>query len=1034
MSILYFYDSAFPFEGERPKQQTIDAWRSAGTVASADELVAALESATVLVMTHGAYFPKNAWPSIKAHLRAGKGLVHIGGAPFKRPVTVTEDKWFTEREQTGYHQELNIQETHDVDPAPVHALVHNADWPQWEEVAAALDIQPTYNFTLHVTHAADVPAEMGSCGPMDAHISPLVKGVSSDNRFVSAPAVMLENTKGDFAGGRWVFVNQHVTERFWQKDLVAKIAAFAAKGVTEIWLKPNYASYYEGERPRLSLQLQDLRQDAHITEWTIDIDIKAEQSGQSWQTTYQTTADADISYESIPVPLDIKPGYYAIEAKAVSSEGDVRHFHQGFWGYDKALLEEGTPLKAGRDYFEKDGEPFPIVGMTYMTSDVARKFLFLPNAAAWFKDMAQMKNAGINYIRTGFWTAWRTAMFVDGHPSEETLRAFDAFILTAKRHDLEVTVNFFSFAPETWEGENPYLDPRSVEAQKRFIRSMVVRHKTTKNVQWDLINEPTMFDPKRIFEGPRSSHDRFEQAAYVDWLEERHGDINRLRERWNMTPEQLPTFASVKLPEPEDIPFGTTSILPKKGGQWLDYTLFTMEMHNRWARELTSSIKQAVPDQLVTVGQDEGLGSRRPSPFFYAEAVDYTTVHSWWYMDHLVWDSIFTKAPDKPNLVQETGIMYIERPDGRAKRSELELRNILERKYAYAFGAGGAGAVQWLWNVNHYMDNVNESNIGAIRSDGSEKPEANVSYDFGAFMPKVSHLLHDRKLEEVAVVYPYSNDFSNRPVAPAATKKLARLLTNQLRIPFRGVSEYHLDELSIDSPKVIIVPSTHNFDDTAYEKLIAHAEVHGSTILWTGPISLDAYWYPNDRAVDVIGESKPSNIRRGERLVLEEAVHSLTFSEDQSTNMNLIGKLETEMTADTQLSTGVAPIVKRIGNGKLVWCPLPVELNHQDAPVEKLYQLVFEDASVQSDLEWLQGNISGIYGRRQAYPEGDLLVFVSEDAFDTEVKVRHPEHQTEYAFTLESERTVMFALDRQGAVTAVYRPDEVEIHVNQLTK
>lgn len=40
---------------------------------------------------------------------------------------------------------------------------------------------------------------------------------------------------------------------------------------------------------------------------------------------------------------------------------------------------------------------------------------------------------------------------------------------------------------------------------------------------------------------------------------------------------------------------------------------------------------------------------------------------------------------------------------------------MLERKYAYAFASGGAGAVQWIWNTNFYMDNANESQIGALR-------------------------------------------------------------------------------------------------------------------------------------------------------------------------------------------------------------------------------------------------------------------------------------------------------------------------------
>src|SRR5699024_230943 len=218
-----------------------------------------------------------------------------------------------------------------------------------------------------------------------------------------------------------------------------------------------------------------------------------------------------------------------------SNNGETRILRQGFWGEDEALLKKGTPLTCNRDYFEKDGRPLPIVGMTYMTSDVARYFLFLPNPHRWDRDMAQMKRAGINYIRTGLWTAWRNMMFVDGHMDEHVLRSIDAFILCAKKHDIHVTFNFFSFTPETWEGENPYLDPRSVEAQKRFITAVVCRHKETMNVDWELIDEPSMFDPERTFAGPQTKRDPFDQENFQNWLKERHHSIRDLQEKWNMT-------------------------------------------------------------------------------------------------------------------------------------------------------------------------------------------------------------------------------------------------------------------------------------------------------------------------------------------------------------------------------------------------------------------------------------------------------------------------------------------------------------------
>src|SRR5699024_6531608 len=230
-----------------------------------------------------------------------------------------------------------------------------------------------------------------------------------------------------------------------------------------------------------------------------------------------------------------------------------------------------------------------------------------------------------------------------------------------------------------------------------------------------------------------------------------------------------------------------------------------MEMQNHLSQELSDTIKTIAPGQLVTVGQDEALAAQRPSPFFYSEVTDYTSNHSWWLLDDLIWDGIFTKSPDKPNLIQETGIMYVENANGQARRSEEELRNILERKYAYAFSTGSAGAVQWLWNTNFYMNNINESNIGAIRADGTEKPETNVSYDFGSFIKETRDLFQGRELEDVGVVFPYSNDFSNRSLAYETTTKLTRVLAYDMNVPFRAFGEYQLDIRPEDMPKLLIV-------------------------------------------------------------------------------------------------------------------------------------------------------------------------------------------------------------------------------------
>lgn len=1047
MATIVFYDAQFPYEGAAPDEAALNELRRGGRVVDAAGLAVALaaEDAGTFVHLHGPYFPKEAWPAISRHLGAGKGWVHAGGAPLKRPVCLTANGWVAEPEMTAYHQEIHIHEALVADGTRAASLRHNPERPLLAGSEDLFEIGETYGLVLHVTHERDqLNQATGSSGPMNARIQPLLVGASDDGREVTAPVVLLEHFRGDFAGGRWLLANQRLTARFWSGGGAAaliKWAAFCEAGVTEIWLKPSYAAYHEGEMPHLTVQAQRITAAGGTPrepeDWRLRISLSkrgepelertagplfGDASGGTpiWEEELTLTAGSEIAYVNFVAPAKLAPGSYAIACEAVSASGERRLLHQGFWCYDRELLRRGSPLAAGRDYFIKDGKPFPVVGMTYMASDTGRKFINLPNPAIWDREMATMKRAGINWIRTGMWSAWRHLMFEDGHASEEQLRAIDAFILTAARHGLEVTFTFFAFAPEAWEGRNPYLDPRSVQAQKRFIASIVSRHKDTSNVQWDLINEPSLFDPTRIFTGPRAVHDKFERQAFSEWLRQRHGAIDRLQARWNMTPTELPDFASAEPPEQIDIAFDIHDIKRlKKNGRWLDYTLFTMDMHNRWVEALSATIRTLVPGHLVTVGQDEALGrGSRPSPFMYAQSVDYTNVHTWWLNDLLLWDGLFGKDPGKPTLIQETGIMYVEMPDNRAKRTEEELRNLLERKYAYAFAGGSAGAVHWLWNTNYFMDNVCESNIGALRADGTEKPEADVSYDFGRFIGRIADLFEDRELADIAVVFPYTNDFSSRRFACEATQSLTRVLAYDMKVPFYGISELHLDSLSLDKPRLIIVPSAHSFSDEALDKLLAHVALHGGTLLFTGPIGLDAYWKPTARAAGAVGAYRLTNLSREEQVRIAGRNYRASFGDRK------IGQLNKEVVPSPDgegWSQNAELLVRPLGAGKLLWCPLPLELNERMDTLQALYAAALQQAQAGSGaMAWEEGgDHPGVYGRKLTFKKGSLYIFISESGSDCEVAVGDAD--ASYRFTVPSERSVLFATDAQGDLIASYR-------------
>ncbi|MGN7765831.1 hypothetical protein ACTJKB_30770 [Paenibacillus sp. 22594] len=81
-----------------------------------------------------------------------------------------------------------------------------------------------------------------------------------------------------------------------------------------------------------------------------------------------------------------------------------------------------------------------------------------------------------------------------------------------------------------------------------------------------------------------------------------------------------------------------------------------------------------------------------------------------------------------------------------------------------------------------------------------------------------------------------------------------------------------------------------------------------------------------------------------------------------------------------------------------------------------------------AELEWISGgDLSGVYGCKLGFAEGVLYIVVSEYAWDADVEVQGPQNGMSYSFRLEKERSILFAADKQGQLTSVYRAGETAI-------
>ena len=114
---------------------------------------------------------------------------------------------------------------------------------------------------------------------------------------------------------------------------------------------------------------------------------------------------------------------------------------------------------------------------------------------------------------------------------------------------------------------------------------------------------------------------------------------------------------------------------------------------------MRDTIRATGSQQLVTVGQDEGGIQDRLSPAFWGQSVDFTTNHSWWQNDYILWDSLAAKQPGEAMLIQETGLQRELNLDEIARRTPESEAALLERKIATSF-IQGSGAIEWLWNTN----------------------------------------------------------------------------------------------------------------------------------------------------------------------------------------------------------------------------------------------------------------------------------------------------------------------------------------------
>jgi hypothetical protein len=1006
-SIAVFWEEGFPeIQGCSVTRDILQQALATFTVhyLSEQELITRLNTDRfdLFISPYGSAFPKRAWPAILKYLQGGGNWFNVGGVPLSRPVVRDGASWRAEPAQTSYHKRLGITQSFPI--TNVETLTDT-----WGISLGIIKSEEVYELYVRMSSTNSEPDEAGSDGPREAVLRPMMFSFAPGwPGSKGAAVIMIDRLLAEFAGGRWILANFRGSIN----DIALSwFTGLAAQGATHVEVRNKFACYREGETPSLSVRIHRPKgglEDFLDGAWWFGISNSSDQelwTGKVVLKIENTQATGSID---VPSTIKFKPGFYTIKSNAPLKHAQLPLFQSlpgapvtsGFWFYDDALMRRSKPLTVDNHFFYRDGEVFPITGTTYMASDVHRRFLWDPNPAVWDYDFSAMKQAGVNMVRTGIWTGWKKYMPAVGQVDEGVLRAFDAFLLTARKHDIPVIFTFFAFLPETWGGLNAYLDPRAVKAQQEFISAFTKRYPRVDDVLWDFINEPSFCSPKYLW-NCRPNYDEFEKAAWKQWLKDRYpaasdeGRIGQLQQLWRTTTDDV-----YELPQLKD--FESVNLIDDRQPlKTLDYRLFAQDMFIRWTRQMTQTVRtNGNPKQLITVGQDEAGINDSPNIQFFAREIDFTSLHNWWANDDLVWDSVLAKTPSKLSLMEETGVMFYEKADADASwRSEEEVSNLLDRKMAISFAVDGAGFIEWVWNTNPYMNSTNEVGIGFHRVDRSAKPELRAFIWFAQLMKIFASSLRERQPEPVTMVIPHSQMFSPRSAAQEATRRCVRAMYYHCGVPLQAISEYTINDYSLNA-KLIIVPSPGVLTQKCWDALLAAAKA-GATVAISGVIDEDEYGRPLERSklFDAVVTKKPVS-----------PSEAITIGAD-----NFVIRYEGEkmQRLEKAVARSRAPFLLPYGSGYLLWSPLPLELGDSMAALTAFYKLALAQARVAPRFK-AEPYSPAVLVIPSLFRDVAFYTFISETDQDVTMQVTHLETPANFSVKVRAGRSAIVVLERKS--------------------
>ena len=952
---------------------------------------AALKDTDLLVLPYGSAVPVDAWKAIEGYLHAGGNLLVVGGQPLHVPVSEADGKFVAAFPQDTYARSLGFSHTYEV-PVPPGARFSwkfGYDFPQSPQV--------------HAHQFFAVEGRLDGLGYM----------VDAGGDLTAAPVIVADHAFGAMSGSRVVALDFDPDPGYWQTQdgvaLIRQSALHASQGATQFSVELLFSTMRPGEPPLITVHLRSLRQQSLGVSASGEVKLTLSSAKGVVDSATLPISDSRIADIVAPFHKALDPGFYKVTAVLTESGRLLEFYQNGFWVAETSDLNSGPALGVRGDFLTRDGAPFFPVGTNYFSTEgYGFDFSSGRNAWVWEKDFSDMERHGVTFVRTGVWMS--NLRFVEmntGGANERFLRNLEAFLHCAQQHNIAVNFTFFAFTPHGGgfgpqdpdvTPPNPYTDPGQVQLQQAYIRSVIERFKDVPWLSWDLINEPSFSNPRHVFKGNYPNGDATETAAWHKWLRQEYdGNLAALADAWRVPAEQLGAFDAIPLPSPTDLTASRSG--NPNAVRALDYNLFAQDGFIDWLRATIGLIRGLGSKQLIDIGQDEGgVIDRVLNQFYGGAGVSFTTNHTYWQDDGLLWDSVAAKRVGVPNITGETGYQPVWAPDGAWRYDEFTGVDLIERKWVLGFAAGSTGAMQWDWG--------RDADFGMVRSDGSAKVWEDRMKQLSAFAGEAAPLGTGLLLPDVAIVLPQSFQLSvGNHFAIEAQKNAVRALYGYARSQAYAVGEYQIELLG--SPRLILLPSPMGLTEPAWQAIEDRVKA-GAVLLVTGPFAADAHLHDTGRqnAIGLPYRTTALTIR-DELMHFPGGDERLSFSGDKTTYLSR-----------ATLAGGEDWSEAPLGKGKILFAALPLELNDNLQALGDVYSYALTVAGVAPVYSTTLKD-PGILICPTRFPDATLYVITSESN-QTQVNFEDVRSGKRFAGTLASGRAAILLIGTDGRLIAAY--------------